>query len=212
VKIDFVSDVACPWCAIGLASLERAIGRLGDDPAVDLRFQPFELNPQLAAGGDDVVAYLGRKYGLTAEQIAANAEAMRRRGAALGVRFGERGRVYNTFDAHRLMAWAGVDGPPGSQRKLGRALLDAYHGQGLDPGDPALLARLAAEAGLDAAQAARIVASGSYAQEVRDAEAHWQRLGIRAVPSVIIDDRHLIQGGQPPEVFEQALRRVAAKR
>ncbi len=99
----------------------------------------------------------------------------------------------------------------GSQHRLARALFEAYHGQGLDPGDRVLLARLAGEAGLDRAQAAQILAGGEYAQQVRDAEAHWQQLGIRAVPSVILDDRHLVQGGQPPEVFEQALRQVAAQ-
>lgn len=210
MKIDFVSDVACPWCAIGMASLERALERIGDAVPVELHLQPFELNPQMPAGGEDLIAHLARKYGLGAEQIAAGAESIRRRGAALGFVFGERRRIYNTFDAHRLLFWAGAEGPPGAQRKLGRALLEAYHGQGLDPGDPALLARLAREAGLDAAQARHILASGGCAQEVRAAEACWHQLGIHAVPSVIIDDRHLIQGGQPPEVFEQALRRAAA--
>ncbi len=103
VKIDFVSDVACPWCAIGLASLEQALERIGDAIAVDLRFQPFELNPQMPAQGEDLVAHLGRKYGIGAEQIAANAEAMRRRGEALGFVFGACQRIWNTFDAHRLL-------------------------------------------------------------------------------------------------------------
>ena len=208
MKIDFVSDVACPWCAIGLASLERALERLGDEIAVELHFQPFELNPQMPAGGEDVVAHLTRKYGISAEQLAANAQGLRQRGEELGFAFGQRRRVYNTFDAHRLLHWAGLAGPAGSQKALKRALLEAYHGQGQDPGDPALLVRLAGEVGLDAEEAARVLASGRYTDDVRATEAHYQRLGIHAVPSVIVDDRHLIQGGQPPEVFE---RQIAAE-
>ena len=210
MKIDFVSDIACPWCAIGLASLERALQRLDGAVPVELHFQPFELNPQLGPGGEDAVQHLSRKYGIGPDQVAVNAQRIRQRGAEVGFSFGQRRRVYNTFDAHRLLYWAGTTAPTGSQRALKHALLKAYHGEGHDPGDHALLARLAGEVGLDPQEAASVLTGGRYADEVRAAEAHWHGLGISAVPSVIIDDRHLIQGGQPPEVFEQALRRLAA--
>ena len=210
MKIDFVSDIACPWCAVGLNALERALERLGDEVSVQLHFQPFELNPQMPPEGEDTVQHLSRKYGLSPEQLAKNREAIRERGAAVGFRIGERPRIWNTFDAHRLLHWAGLAGPT-RQRALKHALLGAYHTDGENPGDAAVLLRAARQAGLDEAEAREVIESGRYAAEVRSAERHWQELGIHSVPSVIVDDRHLIQGGQPPEVFERALRQLAGR-
>ncbi|HEX2546630.1 MAG TPA: DsbA family oxidoreductase [Ramlibacter sp.] len=210
LHIDFVSDVACPWCAIGLASLERALEELEREVEVDLAFQPFELNPQMGPQGEDMTEHLTAKYGSTAQQQAQSRAAMAQRGAALGFTFRPegRGRIWNTFDAHRLLAWAGEQGAQ-QQRDLKMALLKAYHGEGRSPADRAVLADVVASAGLDRAQAEEVLASDRYADEVRRSEAHWQSLGIHAVPSVVINNRHLIQGGQPPEVFAQALRQIA---
>ena len=209
MKIDFVSDVACPWCAVGLNSLERALERIGDAIPVELHFEPFELNPTLDAAGADAADYLRVKYGLSPEQLAQNRANIRDRGAAVGFAFGERAQVWNTFDAHRLLPWAGLEG---RQRELKHALLRAYHGEGRNPGAHDVLVELAGKVGLDPARAREILASGEFTDEVRARERHWQQLGIHSVPSVIVDDRHLIQGGQPPELFEQALRRIAAGR
>ncbi|MEI6028001.1 MAG: DsbA family oxidoreductase [Betaproteobacteria bacterium] len=211
MKIDFVSDIACPWCAVGLNALEIALERLGGDVPVALHFQPFELNPQMSAQGEDAVAYLSAKYGISAEQIARNQAAIRERGAAVGFAFGPRGRVWNTFDAHRLLHWAGVEGADGAQRALKHALLQAYHGHGSNPSDAAVLVAAATSAGLDAARARAVLDSDEFTEEVRQAEAFWQQAGIRSVPAVVVNDRHLIQGGQPPEVFEQALRQITAE-
>ena len=210
MKIDFVSDIACPWCAVGLNALEIALQRVGADIPVGLHFQPFELNPQMGPQGEDAVAYLSAKYGISVEQIARNQAGIRERGAAVGFSFGPRARVWNTFDAHRLLHWAGVEGPAGSQRALKHALLQAYHGQGRNPSDAEVLLEAATGAGLDAARARQVLESDEFSAEVRQAEAFWQQAGIRSVPSVVVNDRHLIQGGQPPEVFEQALRQIAA--
>jgi predicted DsbA family dithiol-disulfide isomerase len=211
MKIDFVSDIACPWCAVGLNALEMALERIGADIAVELHFQPFELNPQMSLEGEDAVAYLSAKYGISAEQIARNQAAIRERGAVVGFTFGIRGRVWNTFDAHRLLHWAGVEGPEGAQRSLKHALLQAYHGKGHNPSDAEVLLATAREAGMDEARAREVLGSDEFSDEVRQAEAFWQQAGIRSVPSVVVNDRHLIQGGQPPEVFEQALRQIAAE-
>ena len=210
LHIDFVSDVACPWCAVGLASLERALEKLEGEVAVNLRFQPFELNPQMGPEGEDVAEHIAKKYGSTPEQQARNREGIAQRGAAVGFDFRKegRGRIWNTFDAHRLLHWAGEVGAR-QQRDLKMALLKAYHGEARNPSDPEVLADVAASVGLDRAEAEAILRSDRYAREVRDAEQHFQSLGIHAVPSVIVNDRHLIQGGQPPEVFEQALRQLA---
>jgi predicted DsbA family dithiol-disulfide isomerase len=211
MKIDFVSDVACPWCAIGLHALEEALRRLGPmGLLVELHLQPFELNPDMPPEGEDVAAYMARKYGAPPERLAATRQLLNERGAPLGIRFGERMRVWNTFDAHRLLHWASLQGAD-KQLALKHALLTAYHTDGRNPGDESVLVDCAVQAGLDGDEARRIVRGGDYASEVRAAVAHWQQLGIHAVPSVVIDERHLIQGGQPPEVFEQALRQLAAE-
>jgi predicted DsbA family dithiol-disulfide isomerase len=210
LHIDFVSDVACPWCAVGLASLEQALQKLDGEVAVDLHFQPFELNPQMGPEGQDLTEHIAQKYGSTPEQQAKNRENIAQRGAAVGFQFRKegRGRVWNTFDAHRLLYWAGEQGAQ-QQRDLKMALLKAYHGAARNVADPAVLAEVAASVGLDRKGAEEVLASGRYADEVRAQEQHFQSLGIHAVPSVIINNRHLIQGGQPPEMFEQALRQLA---
>lgn len=207
MKIEFVSDVACPWCAIGLNALERALQAIGPEIAVELSFQPFELNPTMDAEGADTVQYLVAKYGLTPEQIAKNQAAIRQRGAEVGFEFGPRNRVWSTFDAHRLLCWAEE---AGHQRELKHALLKAYHGQGRNPSDATVLLELVAEVGLDPVRAKAILAGDEYAAAVREREQFWQGAGIHSVPAIVIDRRHLISGGQPPEVFEDALRRIAA--
>ncbi len=220
LRIDFVSDVACPWCAVGLHSLQAAIANLGDDVPVELHCQPFELNPGMAAGGADAADYLKAKYGLDDAQLERNRANIRQRGAEVGFAFGDRVRVWNTFDAHRLLHWAGLqddaaraagDAGANAQWQLKRALLQAYHGEGRDPSAHEVLIDCAAQAGLDAQQAQAVLAGEQYAAEVRAAEAGWQRAGIHSVPSLVINRRHLIQGGQPPAVFEQALRQIAAE-
>lgn len=210
LKIDFVSDVSCPWCAIGLKSLEQAIARVGDSVEVELHFQPFELNPQMPAQGQDVAEHLRQKYGSTPEQLAANREAIRARGAALGFTFNQRDRIYNTFDAHRLLHWAALEGRD-RELALKHALLRAYFTDGVDVSTQANLVRIAVEAGLDGDRAQAILESGEYGDEVRKQEQRYLDSGIHAVPAVIINDRHLISGGQPPEIFEDALRRIAAQ-
>jgi predicted DsbA family dithiol-disulfide isomerase len=210
LRIDFVSDVACPWCAVGLNALERALERLGDGVAVELHMQPFELNPTLPAEGADAAQYLKDKYGMGDEQLAANRARIAERGAAEGFTFGSRVRVWNTFDAHRLLHWAGVEGAPGSQRALKHALLKAYHGDGRNPGSHAVLLALAAQVGLDVERARTVLEGDEFADAVREAERFWQEAGVSSVPAVVIDRRHLIAGGQPSAVFEQALRKLAA--
>ena len=209
IRIDFVSDVSCPWCAIGLKSLEQAIDRIGESVHVDLHFQPFELNPQMPAEGEDTAEHLRRKYGSTPEQLSTNRESIRARGAELGFTFNQRERIYNTFDAHRLLHWAALEGSD-RERALKHALLRAYFTDGIDISAHASLEGIAAETGLDAERARQILQSDEYAADVRKQEQRYLDSGIHSVPAVIINNRHLISGGQPVEIFEQALRRVAA--
>jgi predicted DsbA family dithiol-disulfide isomerase len=208
MRIDFVSDVACPWCAVGLNALERALERSGVE--AELHLQPFELNPTMPPEGANAAQYLKDKYGLGDDQLAANRARIAERGAAEGFTFGMREHVWNTFDAHRLLHWAGVEGPAGAQRALKHALLKAYHGEGRNPGAHDVLLNLAAQVGLPVGRAREVLERGEFADEVREAERFWQQdAGIHSVPAVVIDRRHLISGGHPSEVFEQALRRLA---
>jgi predicted DsbA family dithiol-disulfide isomerase len=206
VKIDFVSDVSCPWCAIGLKSLQQALIRLDGKISAEMHFQPFELNPDMQAGGQDSDTYLKEKYGVTPQQFADRREAIRKRGAELGFEIGPRTRIYNTFDAHRLLHWAGIEG---RQAELKLALLKAYLTNDKDVSDHAVLVRVAGEAGLATGRAGEILASSEYGDAVRGLERFYVSNGINGVPAVIINNRHLISGGQPVEVFEQALKQIA---
>ena len=210
LRIDFVSDVSCPWCAIGLGALEAALARVAPDVTAELHFQPFELNPQMAPEGQDIFEHLNQKYGSTREQQAQSREMIRQRGEAVGFTFGidQRKRVWNTFDAHRLLHWAELESAE-RQRALKKALLKAYFTDGENPSDHEVLLRIVGEVGLDATRARQILASDEYTAEVRQREQLYLDAGIHSVPAIIINNPHLISGGQPVEVFERALRQIA---
>lgn len=211
LKIDFVSDVVCPWCVVGLGGLETALERLEPEGiAADIAFQPFELNPQIAPEGENIVEHIGRKYGSTPEQSAANRAMIRERAGEVGfdMRMTEASRIWNTFDAHRLLHWA-RETAPDRQKALKHALFTAHFTENKNITDAGVLTQAAQDAGLNRAEAAEVLASGRYAQAVRQAEELWRSRGITSVPAVVVQDKYLISGGQPPEVFEQALRRIA---
>lgn len=213
LHIDFVSDVVCPWCAIGLASLERALAEVAPEIGpVTLAFQPFELNPQMPPEGEDIDEHLARKYGSTPAQRAQVQQSLRERAADLGIGMDpqRRTRIWNTFDAHRLLHWAGTVGPE-VQLALKKALLHRYHALGENPGARAVLVAAAEQTGLDGAEAAAVFDDPAcFTDEVRAAEASWQAAGIQSVPAIVINRRHLISGGQPSDVFARALREIAA--
>lgn len=219
LDIDFVSDVSCPWCAIGLYSLEAALARLGNRVSATIRFRPFELNPDMPSAGEDTNEHLARKYGASGAQLDMARHAISQRGADVGFIFNldKRSRIYNTFDAHRLMYWAGQHaehvehvGHVGQQRELATALFKAYFTDGDNPGDHSVLIALAGTAGLDQVRAKAILDSDEFADEVRELEVWNRHHGIQAVPAVIINGKYLIQGGEPPEVFETTLRKIIA--
>lgn len=209
IRIDFVSDIVCPWCAVGLKSLEQAIANVGDAAQVELHFEPFQLDPQMGPEGEDANEHLARKYGLGPDQLARNREVIRERGAELGFTFNSRDRIHNTFDAHRLLHWAAIEGAD-QQRALKHALLLAYFTRGEDVSQREVLLRAAAEAGLGAERAGQVLDSGEFADEVRAQERLYRERGIHSVPAIIFNQRHLVTGGQPVEVFEQVLRQLAA--
>ncbi len=213
LRIDFVSDIACPWCAVGLASLEQAIENVKDQASVEIHFQPFELNPHMGSEGEDIVEHLTHKYRITPEQVAVNQQRIAQRGAEVGFHFNQAGRkrIYNTFDAHRLLHWADVDFGREAQHKLKRAMLEAYSTLGENPSNHEVLLDTVERAGLDRIRAADILSSEEFRNEVRQSQQLYLSRGIQSVPAVIINERYLVQGGQPAEVFEQALRQAAAE-
>ena len=210
MKIDFVSDVSCPWCVIGLGGLQEALSRVGDLVDAEITFQPFELNPDMPPEGQNIGEHIAQKYGATPEQSAANREQIRARAADVGftIATGPDSRIYNTFDAHRLLHWASLEG---RQLELKRALFEAYFTKGQNPGDHEVLVAAAEQAGLDPAAARDVLTSGRFADYVRSLERQWHEAGISSVPAVIINEKYLISGGQPADAFERALRTIAAE-
>lgn len=212
MRIDFISDIVCPWCAIGLYSLEAAAARI-PGLALELHFHPFELNPGMGPDGQDIEEHLAQKYGAAPEQLAGTRQAIRERGAALGFdfRMEARSRIYNTRDGHRLLHWADEAFGSAVQRTLKVSLLKAYFTEGRNVSAPAVLQEVAVAAGLPEAGVREVLASRRYDAEVSAAEAEVQRQGIHAVPAIVVNERHLIQGGQSVDVFEQLLRQVLAQ-
>jgi len=209
VKLDFISDVVCPWCALGVTALEQAIANLAGEVSVELTFKPFELNPDMPAEGEHAVRHMMRKYGRSAEEVAAGKQMLMTRGEAIGFQFDleKRSHFYNTFDAHRLLLWALQEG---RQIELKRALLRAYFSDGQNPSDRETLVRLAAEAGLETTGAREVLASDAFADEVRELEAFYHARGINSVPAMILNGRHLVSGSQSVEYYEQMLREIAS--
>lgn len=206
LKIDFVSDVSCPWCVIGLRALNQALEQLGDEVQAEIHFQPFELNPNMAAEGQDLAEHIFEKYGSTPEQSRANREHIRDRGAELGFTFKEGDkRIYNTFDAHRLLHWAETQG---KQKALKEALFAAYFSEHADPSNHRLLADVAQKVGLDRVRAEAILASDEYTLEVRTAEQLWIARGINSVPTIVFNGQYAVSGGQPVDVFVGAIRQI----
>src|SRR6201996_5740608 len=210
MQIDFVSDVVCPWCVIGLKGLEKALENLKGTVDATVALQPFELNPGMAPEGQNVAEHVAQKFGGQTAQLNQARDAIKARAADLGFTMAmkEDSRIYNSFDAHRLLHWAGLKGK-GVALKL--ALFEAYFTDSANISDAAVLAARAESVGLDPAEAREVLTSGAYKAEVLAAEDMWKRSGISAVPSVIVNRKFLISGGQPPAVFEETLRRIAAE-
>jgi predicted DsbA family dithiol-disulfide isomerase len=210
MRIDFVSDVVCPWCVIGLKSLEQALANAADVVTPDIRFQPFELNPDMPRAGQNVAEHIAQKYGADPERSRGTRDLIRSSAAAFGfaMNTGPDSRIWNTFDCHRLLHWAGLSG---HQAALKLALFTTHFSNGANLGDPETLAAAAASVGLDADAARDILSSDAYADDVRRDEAFWRQQGISAVPAIVIDGKYLITGGQPVETFEKAIRRIAAE-
>ena len=211
MRIDFISDINCPWCALGVVSFQKALDLMGSSFQYELHFQPFELHPQLPKEGKNLFDYLSEKYGMDSERIEGNQQHLRKRGDELGFVFGKREYIWNSFDAHRLLYWAETELGLETQRKLKLALLTEYHTESKNPSDQQVLINIVEQLGFDKDRAEFILKSDLFSKEVRELEEEWQALGISAVPSIVIDREQLIQGAQPVDVFVGILMRLKAE-
>lgn len=204
VRIDIVSDVMCPWCAIGFAGLSKALAALNDKLSANIHWQPFELNPHMGPEGQNLREHLMQKYGSSAEDSRAARARITQMGAALGFEFNftDDQRIVNTFNAHQLLHWAAEQG---RQTELKMALFSAYFTHGRDVSVADELVAIAAEAGLNGDEARAVLNDQRYAGSVRAQQQHWQELGIHSVPAVILNEQYLISGGQPPENYIKVL-------
>jgi len=213
IKIDFVSDIGCPWCAVALGTLEQAIERLKDQAEFDIHFEPFELNPQMKLGGENAIEYLGKKYGISEQQVKANQTQIRQRAAAAGFDFHPEGRkkIYNTFDAHRLLHWAGHEHGLASQHRLKREFFNTYFCLAADFDKRENLLEAVQRAHLDRSVASQVLEDGLFTEEVKAQEAHYQGQGINAVPTLILNGKYSLQGAQPLDILEASLKEVIAE-
>lgn len=208
LKIDIVSDVACPWCAIGYKRLEQAMAELSDELTFDIEWHAFELNPDAGPEGEPILEHLSRKYGRSPAEMEASQGQMIEIATGLGLNFNKLQERYsrNTFDAHRLLKWAKDEG---KQTLLKLALFDTYFGHAENISDPAILRVAAEAAGLDGEAANGILNSDQYADAVRADEEQYRQAGVSAVPAFIINQQYLISGAQEPETLANAFKEIA---
>ena len=208
LKIDIVSDIACPWCAIGYARLEKAMAALKDDMDIQVEWHAFELNPDPSGDGEPILPALARKYGRSEDEMRANQAQMMEIAKDLGLNFEKLQERYtrNTFDGHRLVKWAVEQG---KQTEMKMALFEAYFGRAENVTDVEVLVNCATSVGLDAEEARAVLSSDRYADSVREDEARYQQAGVSAVPAYVVNQKYLISGAQEPNTLIDALREIA---
>jgi predicted DsbA family dithiol-disulfide isomerase len=210
LNIDVVSDVACPWCVIGYKNLQHALGELDGELEVDLNWHAFELRPDAPAEGENWREHIMAKYGMSYEQSEENRKRITEAGEQVGFTFNftDDMRTQNTFNCHRLLLWA-KDSP--QQTALKMALFEAYFTDRTNVNDTGILLDAVAKAGLDREAAANVLASDQYTEQVREEEGRYQQMGVSSVPTFIVNGKYAITGGQPSDVFVQALRQIASE-
>ncbi len=218
LTIDIWSDVMCPWCIIGYSQLQKGLAQLQGEIEAEIRWLPFELNPDMPPEGEGQSEHIARKYGRTPEQAEANRGQLLSIGERAGYSFAYAGSgeppkawMWNTFTAHKLLKWALLEGGPQVQNRLKLALFDAHFQQRRNVSDPDVLTELAAAQGLDPEGARAALEDEALGAIVRREEAAAWDMNISGVPAMVVQGKFLIPGAQEPEVYANALRRVAAK-
>ncbi|MCK0162966.1 DsbA family oxidoreductase [Marinobacter sp. S6332] len=208
MHIDIVSDIACPWCAIGYARLKLAMEQLSANYEFTVQWHAFELNPDNSGDGEPILPALARKYGRSEEELRATQDQMMAIAKGLGLNFEkiQERLVCNTFDAHRLVKWAGEQE---CQTELKQALFEAYFGRAENVADHDVLLGCVEALGLEVEKAREVLNSDQYAVAVRKDEATYQKAGVSAVPAFIVNGKYLISGAQEPDTLVQALQEMA---
>ncbi|WP_072994721.1 DsbA family oxidoreductase [Pseudozobellia thermophila] len=210
LKIDIVSDVVCPWCTIGYKRLEKAISELGITDQVEIEWQPFELNPDMPAEGQNVTEHIAQKYGSTIEQQKESQQRMAEMGEELGFTFDyfDEMRMVNTFDAHVLLEYAQAFG---KQTELNMRLTTAFFSERKDVSDRNVLKQALLDVGLNAEEALAELDKEEARYNVRSKEGYWKNLGVNSVPTIVFNRKSAITGAQPVDTFKQVLSEVIAE-
>ncbi|WP_166263385.1 DsbA family oxidoreductase [Marinobacter caseinilyticus] len=210
LQIDIVSDVACPWCAIGYKRLEQAMAELDGELAFKIEWKAFRLNPDMPPEGEPILEHLCNKYGQSAADTRAAQTNLMTLAAGLGLNFNkaQERRAQDTFDAHRLLMWARDQG---KQTELKLALFDSYFGHARNPADREVLRDAAESVGLSGEAAAEVLASGQFADEVVAEERLYKQAGVSGVPAFIVNGRYMIAGAQEPATLVEAFREIASE-
>lgn len=211
LSIDIVSDVMCPWCIIGYKGLEIALAELAPDIQADINWLPFEINPHYAKEGKNFIKHLTEKYPNTPpEQFILQRNMLAAKGQAVGFKFGfsEESRIFNSFDLHRLLAWAKEQG---KQHDLSMAFFHAHFSESMPLYDQATVLSIVRAVGLDNGAAAKVLTSDAFADQVRKEEQRSASMGVHSVPSFFINGKNVASGGQPPEVFKNILIKAASE-
>jgi len=214
LRIDIVSDVVCPWCIIGLKQVEKALTLVGQDISAETHWHPFELNPNMPPEGEDTAEHIARKYGSTPEQSRANRQRLSDIGDGLGFTFnyGEGMRIYNTFNAHKLLTIFGSERGWRAQTALKMALFNAYFQDRRDVSNTETLCDIAEAQGMDRAVALAWINDAALTASVRAEMAHWTDQNITGVPAIIFDQKYMVPGAQSAETFADVINKVLAKR
>jgi predicted DsbA family dithiol-disulfide isomerase len=204
LKIDIVSDVVCPWCTIGYKRLEKAINELGIQDQVEIEWQPFELNPNMPAEGQNVQEHIAEKYGATLEQQKESQQQMVNAGEELGFTFDyfDEMRMSNTFDAHVLLEYAKEFG---KQTELKMTLMKAFFSERKDVSKKEVLKQTLLDVGLNVDEALAKIDNAAARSKVSNKEIYWKNLGVNSVPTVVFNKKSAITGAQPIATFKQVL-------
>lgn len=206
IRLDIFSDPVCPWCYVGKSNLDRALADRPDHPFA-IQWHPFQLNPDMPAGGVPKRAFLEEKFGGKA-RVDAIHERLREIARTAGVAMDpdKPQRIPNTLDAHRLIHWAGIEG---RQSPVVTALMRAYWVEGRDIGDHGTLADIAAEQGMDRAATLRLLQSDADADDIQARDEDARRKGVNAVPTFLVAQQYVVSGAQPPDVWGKVIAEIA---
>lgn len=218
LTIDIFSDVMCPWCIIGYGQLQKGLAQLEGEIEAEIRWHPFELNPDMPDDGEGQAEHIARKYGRASDEIEANRERMIQFGDRAGYSFrfagegdGPKPMIWNTFLAHKLLAHTLDVAGPMVQTRLKLALFDTHFQQRRKLSDRAVLLDVAAQVGINPVGAAEALDDETLSQRIRQEEAAAWDMNISGVPAMLVQGKYLIPGAQEPEVYVNALRRVVER-